>query len=925
MTSLSFAGALLLAGLARPLCGQSPFAFQEAGPATLRLTENGKPAFDYNFGALLKDGFAEKQRRSAYLHPVYAPDGTILTDDFPRDHPHHRGISWAWPVVNVAGTTFNFWELDGKSRQQFVRWTAREADAQGAHLGVENAWVADERRIVKELVDLRVKSPAANQRSLEFVLMLEAVDAPVRIAGSDGLSQGRRKGYGGFSMRFAPRAPATTRIRTDLGLQMRDELLIPHAWAELEALFGAQAERARLEVDPSNPGYPNGWLLRHFGVLNPCFPGVSEYVLEPGKPLVLKYRVILTSPAMPSQASLSTAPASGFAEFARDLVDLEALSRVDFVPTRMESSFDRAGGNNDGFDPARLRNNTYTIADLRGPGVVRRIYSAKPLGRLRIYIDGSSKPVIDMPSEEFFSGRHQPFVRPVVGPMGGANYSFFPIPYARSIKIQTTPMGAPGPAAYGFYYQVTYQPFPHGTPVRSLELPLEPEQQAAWAQVVAAWRDAGQDPKPSSADQVTLSKEVTVPPGSFAVLADIEGAGVIDRFHLHILSADHAFLRTTLLRMRWDEERADAVDCPVGDFFGNGFNRVLYKSLPMGLTESGYYSYFSMPFGKRALMAVVNEGATGPVTLSFKIVYRKTGGMPPGAGYFHAKWRRQEVNAVNLRGHNLTGEYNYRILDAYGQGRYIGLNLNVFSRSLFWWGEGDPMIFVDNEPWPPGIHGTGTEEYFNDAYGFHQHIDSAGADPPGRQQNVVPVSGAILPGLGAPASCYGPNAVFSFHLADAVPFRERILVTFEHGTENNRTNDYASTAYWYARPGGQDFFVVQPVQERLAPPEEQWAAMRAEAVKRSLPRLQTQLAEVAADIRVRPTDASLYKKRMDMIWDALMVPDQSDLPDADRARLQNLIISSIGKSDREQWAAVDAVLLEVASRVLPKETGRPQK
>jgi hypothetical protein len=925
VTSLSFAGALLLAGLARPLCGQSPFAFQEAGPATLRLTENGKPVFDYNFGAILKDGFAEKERRSAYLHPVYAPDGTILTDDFPRDHPHHRGISWAWPVVNVAGTTFNFWELDGKSRQQFVRWTAREADAQGAHLGVENAWVAEGRRIVKELVDMRVKSPAANQRSLEFVLMLEAVDAPVRIAGSDGLSQGRRKGYGGFSMRFAPRAPATTRIRTDLGLLTRDELLIPHAWAELEGLFGSRPERARIEIDQSNPDYPNGWLLRHFGILNPCFPGLTEYLLEPGKPLVLKYRVILTSPAMPSQASLSTAPASGFAEFARDLVDLEALSRVDFVPTRMESSFDRAGGNNDGFDPARLRNNTYTIADLRGPGVVRRIYSARPLGRLRIYLDGSSKPVIDMPSEEFFSGRHQPFVRPVVGPMGGANYSFFPIPYARSIKIQTTPMGAPAPAAYGFYYQVTYQPFPHGTPVRSLELPLEPEQQAAWAQVVAAWRDAGQDPKPSSPDQITLSKEVTIPPGSFAVLADIEGAGVIDRFHLHILSADHAFLRTALLRMRWDEERADAVDCPVGDFFGNGFNQVLYKSLPMGLTESGYYSYFSMPFGRRARIAVVNESASAAVSLSFRIIYRKTRGMPSGAGYFHAKWRRQEVTAVNMRGHNLTGEYNYRVLDAHGQGRYIGLNLNVFNRSLFWWGEGDPMIFVDNEPWPPGIHGTGTEEYFNDAYGFHQHLDAAGADPPGREQNVVPVSGAILPGLGAPASCYGPNAVFSFHLADAVPFRERILVTFEHGTENNRTNDYASTAYWYARPGGQDFFVVQPVQERLAPPAEQWTAMRAEAVTRSLPRFQKQLAEVAADIRVRPTDASLYRKRMDMIWGALMIPGQKDLPDADRARLQNLIISSIGKSDREQWAAIDAVLLEVASRVLPKETGRPQK
>ncbi len=27
-----------------------------------------------------------------------------------------------------------------------------------------------------------------------------------------------------------------------------------------------------------------------------------------------------------------------------------------------------------------------------------------------------------------------------------------------------------------------------------------------------------------------------------------------------------------------------------------------------------------------------------------------------------------------------------------------------------WWGEGDDMFFVDGEPWPPHLHGTGTED-----------------------------------------------------------------------------------------------------------------------------------------------------------------------------------------------------------------------
>ena len=33
-----------------------------------------------------------------------------------------------------------------------------------------------------------------------------------------------------------------------------------------------------------------------------------------------------------------------------------------------------------------------------------------------------------------------------------------------------------------------------------------------------------------------------------------------------------------------------------------------------------------------------------------------------------------------------------------------------------WYGEGDDMIFVDGEKWPPSIHGTGTEDYFNTAF-----------------------------------------------------------------------------------------------------------------------------------------------------------------------------------------------------------------
>src|ERR1035437_28134 len=136
-----------------PLAGaESGFAFREVNDATgLELSESGKPVFVYNYGLVLAPGFPEKMRRSSYLHPVYAPDGTLLTDDFNKDHPHHRGIFWAWEVVTVDGKTDDVWTVKG-FRQRFVRWKAREVNGPLARLAVENGWDEGERKFVKEEV-----------------------------------------------------------------------------------------------------------------------------------------------------------------------------------------------------------------------------------------------------------------------------------------------------------------------------------------------------------------------------------------------------------------------------------------------------------------------------------------------------------------------------------------------------------------------------------------------------------------------------------------------------------------------------------------------------------------------------------------------------------------------------------------------------
>ncbi len=278
--------ALLLCVAAVPLQAASPFQFRELTPSSLELSEDGKPVLVYNHGMILKEGVDEKFRRSSYIHPVYAPDGTVITDDFPKDHLHHRGICWSWPIVKFEGASYDVWAVQGM-HQRFVRWKSRRVSADSAVLAVENGWYAGERKAVKETVELTVHRTAGSRRSFEVKLTFEAVDSPVELSGRE------VKGYGGLGIRFATRSE--TILRTDGGVEPKDSDMVKHPWAELEGVFAGHRAGARVEDMDDNPMFPNGWCLRHYGYVAVNYPGLQTLTLKPGKPLVLTYRVTVFS------------------------------------------------------------------------------------------------------------------------------------------------------------------------------------------------------------------------------------------------------------------------------------------------------------------------------------------------------------------------------------------------------------------------------------------------------------------------------------------------------------------------------------------------------------------------------------------------------------------------------------------------------
>ncbi|MCZ7547384.1 MAG: DUF2961 domain-containing protein [Anaerolineae bacterium] len=156
---------------------------------------------------------------------------------------------------------------------------------------------------------------------------------------------------------------------------------------------------------------------------------------------------------------------------------------------------------------------------------------------------------------------------------------------------------------------------------------------------------------------------------------------------------------------------------------------------------------------------------------------------------------------------NLTGDENYLILDAEGQGHYVGCNLsihNISNKSWTWFGEGDEMIFIDGEGFPPSIHGTGLEDYFCAAFTL-----------PG--QFYTPYFGVSL--SGTPATLDGKWTLYRYHIESPVAFSKSIRVTIEHGHANNRWDDYSSVAYWYQTEPHKKFPPMLPMKERLPRPD----------------------------------------------------------------------------------------------------------
>lgn len=359
---------------------------------------------------------------------------------------------------------------------------------------------------------------------------------------------------------------------------------------------------------------------------------------------------------------------------------------------------------------------------------------------------------------------------------------------------------------------------------------------------MASVRDA-HSARASSWDRTGGNKDcVVVPPGETRVLSDVAGPGNIQHVYIGTTTPSGATLRGVILRMYWDGRKEPCVETPLGDFFltpyepfAHPVRSALITINPgmTGLGSRGYHAYFPMPFAKGGRITIENQSSHPAGQLCYQIEYETYREPPPSdVGRFHAQWRKgktsaahvseAERNKVQWSGTNLDGRGNYVILEAEGRGHLIGLVLSIDNEQSGWYGEGDDMIFIDGERWPPSLHGTGTEE-----------ISGSGATPNG--EFASDFSGFLVSENRGGRYFAGKNALFRWYVPDPIRFAKSVRWTIEHGHANNFENEYSSVAYWYQLEPHKPFPALPGREERKILMPEVYEKARATVVAMTTP------------------------------------------------------------------------------------------
>jgi hypothetical protein len=232
--------------------------------------------------------------RCNYIHPLYNADGSRLTEDFPADQLHHRGVFWAWHQILINNKPISDgWEL--KNFQQKVTSVEYMLKKGVGFLNATTEWKSPlwengAKAYLKEDTKISIYPKTGNFRRIDFEIRLKSLTDRLSIGGSDD-----DEGYGGFSVRL--KLPADVLFTGEKGtVDPTNTAVEAGNTTNVSGSFLSGGKQGGVVIwsDPTNPEPSTSWILRKVDSMqNAAFPGRKPVDIPFDQPLVLKYSLLV--------------------------------------------------------------------------------------------------------------------------------------------------------------------------------------------------------------------------------------------------------------------------------------------------------------------------------------------------------------------------------------------------------------------------------------------------------------------------------------------------------------------------------------------------------------------------------------------------------------------------------------------------------
>ncbi len=243
------------------------------------------------------EGQSELYNRSGFIHPLWSPTGSVLTDIHPKDHYHHLGIWMPWTKTKFEGKEVDFWNLKGgQGTVRFKRFLSTTSGPVYGGFQAEHEHVAlktdeGEKVVLKEIWDVRVYNiggPGKGYWLWDFVSTQRCV--------ADSALVLEKYHYGGFGFRGAGEwTGEKAAYLTSEGRTRKDGHATRARWCDTAGVSDGKWKGVTHFSHPENFRHPEPMRIwpefENEVFFNWAPEQLGDFEMKPGKDHIFRYRL----------------------------------------------------------------------------------------------------------------------------------------------------------------------------------------------------------------------------------------------------------------------------------------------------------------------------------------------------------------------------------------------------------------------------------------------------------------------------------------------------------------------------------------------------------------------------------------------------------------------------------------------------------